>query len=72
MLPFEEKMMTKSVNINGASADLRTAKLPYTTPELMLHGQVSALTGGASTCGDNDSAACTVGAGNMGEKPPKP
>ena len=60
--------MIEYKNMNGASPDMRVAKRPYTTPELLLFGKVAALTCGASTCGDNDSAGCTPGATNMGKK----
>ena len=63
--------MIEYKNMNGASPDMRLAKRPYTAPKLLVFGQVAALTCGASTCGDNDSASCTPGATNMGEKAAK-
>ena len=61
-------MMSKSANTNGSSFIMKFAKRPYNTPALLVHGQVAELTRGQSTCGDNDSTNCTVGALNMGPK----
>lgn len=61
--------MIKNQSINCASSDVQQAKQLYNTPVLQIFGQVSTLTLGQSTCGDKDSASCTVGASNMGPKP---
>ena len=61
--------MIEHKNMNGASADMRLAKRPYSAPALLVFGQVTALTRSASGCSMSDSAGCTIAIGsNMGVK----
>ena len=47
----------------------RPAKRSYSTPALLVFGQVAALTQSASACTNSDSVACTASSsGNMGAK----
>ena len=61
--------MIDQKNMIGASSDNRSVKQPYSTPALLIFGQVAALTRSGSGCNQGDNAGCTVGVGsNMGVK----
>ena len=53
-------------NTIGILSDINFAKLPYTTPVLLVFGQVAALTRAQSGCGMSDASNCITGGGNMG------
>ena len=59
--------MTEYKNMNGASPDMRLAKRPYTTPSLLVFGQVASLTRSATGCNQSDNAVCSVPPANMGQ-----
>ena len=61
--------MIEHQNMNIASSNKTLSKHPYSTPALVVFGNVAALTRSASGCNMGDNAGCTAftGANDMGE-----
>ena len=60
-------MMIEHKNINIVSFNKLLNKQSYSTPALVVFGQVAALTRSASGCNQGDNSQCTTGVGsNMG------
>ena len=60
--------MIEHKNMNIVSSNETFSKHPYSTPALVVFGNVAALTRSASGCNMGDNAGCTtsVGANDMG------
>lgn len=60
--------MAESESFNVLPTDKLHRKLPYSTPLLIVFGQVATLTRAATGCFKTDSASCAITFGGMGTK----
>ena len=58
--------MIEHKNTNIVSSNKTLSKQPYSTPALVVFGQVAALTRSASGCNQGDNSVCAVPPSNMG------
>ena len=59
--------MTNLKDVNSPSPVRKLAKRPYTTPSLLVFGQVASLTRSATGCNQSDNAGCSAPPSNMGQ-----